>query len=360
MHWQAYLFGVFWRILFVLFFFYYGRKLFRVLGNVLYQLREHFVLWNVAFGAIGARRNISHRLRLHAYVCKTSILDNASMQELFVFGKQLVETDISLETFRRVVTSYKFVIVCREKIDGSMRGMCLLDKATEKTKDGQKYTLIKMGLALFEKQYQGGPLLYYVMFYNILKELVLHPRTPLYILVKCFSYKSYIAFHQALTKVYPSHSSKVPEFERKLMNEFAASICRPGEVYHPDTFIIEREISKVKGFVAPITADELKNPHIKFFIEQNPNWSKGHCMICLATVTKWDLLAIFCKAVRRAFGLKSGKRNKAEKLRKSFDRHLSFQCEDAKEQVLEFYDLDARGNVISMFGTSADIYAPSK
>uniref|UniRef100_A0A1X7VDM5 Uncharacterized protein n=1 Tax=Amphimedon queenslandica TaxID=400682 RepID=A0A1X7VDM5_AMPQE len=361
MQWQAFLVGVFWRVLFVTLLFYFGRKLLRVIGNVLYQLREHFILWNVAFGGKGTRRNVSHRLRLHAYVCKSSLLDTTSMNELFSFGKHIVDTDVTFDMFRKAVLSYKFVIICRDKVDGSLRGMCLLDKATE-IKGGQKCTLIKMGLAFFENQYQGGPLLYYIVFYHILKEILFHPQTPVYLLIKCFSYKSYLAFQRTLGNVYPSYHSEIPEFERNLINDFANSVRRPDEVYNPDTFVLEREMTQLKNYVAPITKEELKNPHVKFFTERNPGWKKGHCMFVIASIKKWDIFLIFVKAIKRALGFKSEKGKKSDRLRQSFDRHLSYQCQDAQDQVLEFYNLDSSGNVVTMFGTSADInaYVPSQ
>ena len=44
---------------------------------------------------------------------------------------------------------------------------------------------------MFRKDYTGGPLLYATGLYYCLKQLVLHPRTPLFVLFKAFSYMSY-------------------------------------------------------------------------------------------------------------------------------------------------------------------------
>ena len=58
------------------------------------------------------------------------------------------------------------------------------------------------------------------------------------------------------------------------MDEMAYSAKLPSETYDPDTGVLHREYSHLKEYVAPITDAELKNPHIKFFVEQNPGWMK--------------------------------------------------------------------------------------
>lgn len=356
----SFLLKVFVTIILVLPSLYFGRKALILLCNVLCYVRDHFVLWNVAFGATSSRRNISHNLRLHAYVCKTVLLDASSLNELFIFAKGMVSSDITVEQFHRVLLGYKFIIICRERIDGSLRGMCLLDQSSHKQGD-QSYNVIKVGLALFNKLYQGGPLLYYIFFYHILKVLLLHPSTPLYIMGKCFSYKSYLALAQTLNHTFPCYNHPFPEFERSLLLEFANSVVKSGEIFNPETFVLQREISHVKDFVAPISDEQLQNPHIKFFIDQNPGWANGHCMFFISPITIYDVLNIFKKALQRALGIRKskgrkGEKQKQERIRRSFDRHFSFQCPDTKDKMLQGYDLDSLGNVVPMFGTIDDMH----
>ena len=340
---------------------YLTKRLIKYLLKVYSLLRDHYVLWNVAYGGHSNRRNVNHHLRLHAYVCKTVLLDNISIKELFVFGSQLLDSEISVEQFQRVLLSYKFVIICRDKLDGSLRGMCLLDKGT-KGAVGHQYTVIKLGLALFTNYYQGGPLLYYIVFYHILKEILYHPHTPVYVMCKVFSYKSYLGLLKNFTNFYPRHDAPTPDFEKKLVNEFADSVRGQYEDYNPETFVLKREVSNLKCHVAPITEEEMKNPHIKFFAECNPGWSKGHCLFTIATVRKMDLIYILWKALKRVLGKQTSKQNEfRRKKSKLFDRQLSYQCPDAQKVVFQRYQIDSAGTFISLFGSSGDIYiAPGK
>ena len=104
-------------------------------------------------------------------------------------------------------------------------------------------------------------------------ELILHPRTPMYIVGKSFSYKSYMVATK-FQEFYPRYNKETPEFYKDLLEEFAESVRLPDEVYNPETFVLEREISYLKDYVAVISEQDLKNPHIRFFNEQNPGWTK--------------------------------------------------------------------------------------
>jgi hypothetical protein len=329
------------------------KRLYRVFKEVYGFIRDHYILWNVAFGARSDRRKVSHRLRLHAYVCKTVLLDNISINELFSFAKTMVESDITVEQFHQVALQYKFAILCRDKIDGSLRGMCFMDK----DHSNPNCTIVKLGLALFTNYYQGGPLLYYIVLYHVFKEMVLHPRTPVYLICKIYSYKSYIGLIKTLSNAYPRYDSKIPDFEKQLLNKFADSIRRPNEEYDPDTFVLKRELSRIKDFVAPISAEELKNPHIRFFAELNPGWRNGHCVFCIARVHWNDIIQVVIKIVKRTLSM-NREDKKSKKFRKSFDRQLSFQCPDAVHQVLESYDINEDGIIVPTFTGSEDIYIP--
>ena len=75
-------------------------------------------------------------------------------------------------------------------------------------------------------------------------------------------------------EAYPRYDRETPEFFKNMLNDFAEGLKKPNETYNPETFVLEREVSHVKNFVAPISEKELLNPNIKFFNERNPGWRK--------------------------------------------------------------------------------------
>lgn len=305
----------------------------------LYRLfREYFVLWNVAVGARSDRRSISTRARLHAYVCKTHLLDEVSISQLYSFLKSMMDSDITMAQFHLVLLSYKFVVLCRERMDGSLRGAMLLG-VDHKENCGKKCTVFRIGLAFFQKFYQGGPLLYYVVAYHVLWELLFHPFTPVYITGKAFSYKSYVTMANNLNNFYPRYDAETPSFEQKLINEFASSVKSADEVFDPKRCVLERTLSAMKEFVAPILKHDLANPHIAFFQETNPGWKQGHQLIVIGQVKLSDFLSLVLKAVTKARSTrKEGiERNRFIKKRVR-SRQFSFQDETAKRHARKVSD----------------------
>ena len=104
-------------------------------------------------------------------------------------------------------------------------------------------------------------------------ELIFHPFTPLYVVGKAFTYKSYMMIIK-FREFYPRYDRGTPEFFKNIIHDYAQSVKRPNETYDPETFVLERELSQARRFLAPISEKDLLNPNIKFFNEWNPGWRK--------------------------------------------------------------------------------------
>lgn len=305
--------------------------------------REYFVLWNVARGASDARRNISTKVRLHAYVCQTRLLDEVSVNELYTFLKGMMDSDFSINDFHQVVLSYTYAIMCRERKDGSLRGVLFLG-VDQKTSEGQSYTLIRLGLSFFQNYYRGGPLLYFVLAYHILKELFFHPLTPIYVCGKCFSYKSYIAVGRWLGNVYPVYNKETPSFIKQVMDDFMTGLKSSSEVYDSKTCVLKRERSSMKGFVAPIASEDRADPHIHFFEEQNPGWTKGHQMCVIARVAWSDVYYGLAKLFKRNLLAKNESLSAPTPAAGKIKRQFTFQSENANRYSVVYSEMDFGGH----------------
>ena len=311
--------------------------------------REYFVLWNVAIGARQDRRNVSAKVRLHAYVCKTDLLDEVSVNELYRFLMSMIDTEVTINQFHELLLTYKFAITCRERKDGSLRGVFFLD-VSPREHDGQRYTLIRIGLSFFENFYRGGPLLYYVVAYHVFMQLLRQPRTPIYITGKAFSYKSYLALTNSVKEVYPRFDAKTPPFIKKIIDSYALSVKHADEEYDSETCVLKRELSHMKKTVAPISPADLSNPNIQFFNRQNPGWCKGHQMIMVAKVTWIDLLYALFKAMGRnrsgrvsdQVDTSGQKSSKSPRLK--YQRQFTFQCETTSKFATSYSEMDLGGH----------------
>lgn len=300
------------------------------LAKLLYSFfREYFVLWHVAMGAMPDRRRaVSTKTRLHLYMCETHLLDEVAVNELFTFMGKMAETDYSIKQFHSILLSYGLAVLCRERTDGSLRGVALLSVEKKETKTGYKYTIIRLGASFYHIFYRGGPYFYYATMYLILKELILHPLTPLYVVSKPFSHKSYVTMCNALPRLHPRHDREMPDLTRTIIDDYAITNKSPNEEYDSERFVLKREKSTLKQGVVTISEVDLKDPHIKFFAEQNPGWDKGHMLIVAGEVGWRDLfrmLWIALSKVKRARGGGAKPRGRKKKLLKRY----SFQNETA-------------------------------
>ena len=170
-----------------------------------------------------------------------------------------------------MIMQYTHVLMCRDRMDGTLRGAMLL--GIERKGD---YTLLKLGVTTFKNYYRGGPLIKIILASLVLSELFKHPLTPIYVLGIIYSPKAYI-FGLSTKEYHPVYNRETPEQFKKIFAEFAEVYVnsKPDKAkYNPETFVIEQDCSHVMENLAVLSEHELQNPHIKFFVERNPGWKK--------------------------------------------------------------------------------------
>lgn len=64
-----------------------------------------------------------------------------------------------------------------------------------------------------------------------------------------------------------------------MAEEFVYSVQSTHDIYNRNTQVLKRRVARVKESIASPSEEILKDPHVKFFIEQNSDWQKVY--ICL-------------------------------------------------------------------------------
>ncbi|XP_065889419.1 uncharacterized protein [Dysidea avara] len=295
-----------WRIVQLLILVIVGYLLFKLIRKCIKGLAQCYVLWSIAFGGKSTHRHVNPSVRLHLYVVKPSLLDKVTISELYHFAADMIASDVSIQIFHKILLQYTYAALFRDKVDGSLRGMTLLGFDRDMV-EGRKCTVMKVGLVLFKNAYHGGPLLILLTTYHLLKEMILHPFTPLFMIGKSFSYKSYLILTNNFQSFYPRYDKETPEWEKSIMNNFGKSFETMSDTYDPTTGVIKREKSKLKEHVAFISEQDLENPHIRYFQHLNPEWSKGHCLVCMSRISWTDVYNVIFKIIKRTwYGHKAG------------------------------------------------------
>ena len=301
---------------------------YRIFGKA---VADVFLLMGVAVGGSSGRRAIALKSRMHIYVTETTLLDEVTLKEVFGLCRKTMTWDVPrpIEELRHVLSQYKYISLYRDRVDGSLRGMLLVDEIERKHR-GIDIVRITMGLSLFKEGYRGGALAYIFYLSRILRQYVVNFGKPVYVLVKVFSYKGYHIGMLNSLDAYPRYDAKTPEFEKSLIDEFGYSMETSTRKYNPDTGVLEQDFVQLEEHQAPITEEELTNPHTAHFVKMNPGWDKGHCLIMIVKMTPKTFLRTLGRVLKRRFF--RGERISRRPLKKDLLR---------KESVSDFVKLDS-------------------
>jgi len=90
-------------------------------------------------------------------------------------------------------------------------------------------------------------------------------------------------------KFYPNYREQTPEFEKELIDYLAKK--KFGKFYIKEKGIVKIHppADRLKPELARIPEHKLKNPHVKFFLDRNPEYINGTELVCIAEIKKENL-----------------------------------------------------------------------
>ena len=99
-------------------------------------------------------------------------------------------------------------------------------------------------------------------------------------------YKTYRFLPVFFREFYPRHGAPTPPAAREVIN--ALGRARYPAAYDPATGLIRAWPGKdrLREGVADITPERLRDPHVRFFVEQNPGHQHGEELCCLAPLSR--------------------------------------------------------------------------
>jgi hypothetical protein len=123
------------------------------------------------------------------------------------------------------------------------------------------------------------------------------PNARVYWLLISSGYKTYRFLPAFYKEFYPTYERETPPFIKQVMDTLAGHKFA-GE-YNALTGIVQfKEANPLKDGIAD-PAERLSNPHVKFFLEINPGYSKGDELVCFTELVHDNLTS----AGRRMVGL---------------------------------------------------------
>lgn len=120
-------------------------------------------------------------------------------------------------------------------------------------------------------------------------------------------YKTYLLLTNNFPNSWPQHNKQLGGFQKDLIDHLATQ--KFGESYCPNKGILvfSEPKGRLKEDAVPVTMEDLKSDHIRYFLERNPNYLEGQELCCLARID----MALWKQAAKK-FLFKKKKRSKIQ------------------------------------------------
>lgn len=249
--------------------------------------------------------------KLRGKVVPVSQISENERREMFALFRRYYES-VSYRSFCADLHGKDEVIVLRDA-ERHIQGISTL-RSIHVHQDGKRHRGIFSGDTVVAREYWGQRVLGKVFLRYLLAQKLKEPHRPLWWFLITKGYKTYLLMANNFAEHYPRYEAPTPRSRQALLTAFAKAYFP--ENFREDTGLIEFDHSHghLKSSIAPITDDMRRNPRIAFFEAQNPNWSEGAELACIARMT-WSMpLYYSLKAFAKTTGLQRLKARAAQAL----------------------------------------------
>jgi hypothetical protein len=218
--------------------------------------------------------------RLRAKIQPIAEITMSEKEEMLAIFKQYYELP-NEANFYRDFDSKDHVIVLREKSTAAIKGFST-QKILKHEIQGKTYTGVFSGDTIIDREFWGDYTLTWAFAWYLTRLCLPWPWKKVYWHLISKGYKTYLLMANNFTTFYPCHSSQTPPFFQALTDDFARQL-------YPQTFdrksgliVFDGPHEHLKDSVAPIRPElTQKHPHVRFFVERNPQWERGDELVCV-------------------------------------------------------------------------------
>ena len=204
-----------------------------------------------------------------------------TIQEMYcVFSENFAQS--SLDLFTRDLDNKNWVILIRDNEKNQVQGFSTLALySTERM--GNPISVVYSGDTIIRRAYWGTPELPRIWIHTVLEKSA-HMPQPLYWLLISSGYKTYRFLSVFYKEFYPRYDKPTPPDVQAIMEHLA--IQRFGSEYHCEEGVVrfKHGATPLRDGVAEVTGERLHDPHVAFYISQNPGHLNGDELVCITRV----------------------------------------------------------------------------
>ncbi|TBR21291.1 hypothetical protein EPO15_10675 [bacterium] len=238
---------------------------------------------------------------LVAEVAAARGLSEAERRELHALFSRHYD-NVPWELFSSDFAEKDFVILLRRGRGGPVAGFST-QKVLRAEPGGHEMRVLFSGDTVIDKEAWGeqGLVKAWCLLAGALKSQ--RPDTPLYWLLICKGYRTYLYLPLFFTEYWPRHETPTPPKKQALLDAFAKA--KFGRAYSAKKGLLRFKEAKgnLTSALAEIPAGRKDDPRVRFFLERNPGYAKGDELVCLTEVSEANTKGLAKRLYKEGFAL---------------------------------------------------------
>lgn len=222
---------------------------------------------------------------LHAVIARRAKI-TAAQQEAMVQLFSRYYSNVSHETFRRDLNEKDWVILLR---DGArIVGFSTL-QILRLSVQGAERVFLFSGDTIVERAHWRDSKLAGSFGHFMLRLIEQHPRAPIHWFLISKGYRTYRFLPVFFNRFFPVYDRATPPAEADLLR--AVATAKFGKAYDPQLNLVRagKQKDRLRPEMCAIAEGRLSDPHVSYFLKQNPGFSAGDELACIADIAKENL-----------------------------------------------------------------------
>lgn len=233
--------------------------------------------------------------RLRGRIVPVTTLDEKTRRNAFDLFRTAYES-ADWHRFQKDLADKQRIIVMRDAQTRELKGFSTVHIGEVETDRG-KGTVVFSGDTVIAKACWGQKELQKQFSLLVLRLQLANPLRPLFWFLISKGYKTYLMMMSTCPHSIPRHDRQDDPRLRRLLDALASA--RFGNRYDAAHGLVRSNgHERVRAGLAPVDGSLLENPHVRFFVERNPDHALGDELACLAQVRIQDSASTALRVAR--------------------------------------------------------------
>lgn len=241
-------------------------------------------------------------MKLYSVIRSPNELGEADIDEMLELMARHYD-DVSTSCFVKDLSEKRWIIELRQRETGVLKGFStqmLLDCDV----DGTPVTALFSGDTIVDRDSWGSTALAISWGRLVMSVMEMSPDRELFWFLICKGFRTYRFLSVFFTEFGPCWNRPFPAHERRLLERLATEKFASRFDVNRGVLVADQESYRVKPEV-DLHSENRSDPHVRFFLQQNPGYQQGDELCCLARLS----IDNFSPAARRLMATPEFQRN---------------------------------------------------